>query len=140
MKNYKDPLHIPSSEYTVSHKGKEVIVLNKSLLDKQNCWANLEGIKKLHELKLEIYDLMETTNKTNELAAYDKVLTQLEFRLQDLWGFDRNANFHRFWERPKCECPQIDNSERYGTSYSIVNMKCPLHGTSLEKNDRSMEA
>ena len=57
-----------------------------------------------------------------------KKIQDLEFQLQDIFGFSRNADYHTYWFRlATCECPFLDNKDRYGTPYSVVNLECPLH-------------
>lgn len=129
MKKYSDPFHIPYSELVVEYKGKEMHLINKRLLDSQNCWENLEKIKALHVKRYELFDKLGKTKKLEKLQEIDLDLKNLEFELQDLWGFPRDVNFHKFWNRPKCLCPKIDNDDRYPTGYYIIAGKCPLHGT-----------
>lgn len=127
MKKYVDPLHVPYEKLVVTHRGKERILINKRLLDQQNCWENLEEIKALHKTRLELEDIMKRTKSPKSLKTLDKLYTCLEYKLQDLWGFDQNSTFHRHWTRPKCKCPSMDNEERYPTGVYIVNQTCPLH-------------
>lgn len=122
----KDPLHVSLEDLTVEHNGKK-IVLNKGLLDRQNCWGKLDTIKALHKEKLKLYSVMENTNDVAYLKHADQLLTSIEFQLQDAWGFGRDQNFHRFWERPKCQCPRMDNMDNYPYQ-QIINQGCPLHG------------
>lgn len=123
---YRDPLHIPSARLVVWHKGKETILINKRLLDMQNCWENLETIKELHSEKLHIYDEMNETDDPGLLLLFDALLTNIEFELQALWKFTQDINFHRFWERPKCTCPKLDNIDNYPYR-QIISGDCPLH-------------
>ena len=161
---YSDPLHIPSANYTVWHDGKEVLVLNKRLLDRQNCWENVDRILELHSERLHLEDMMKEA--ISEKGAYlesvegapakmttleltlvcQKVIikecqqyndflllcneyyTLIEYELQDAWGFDRNKNFHRHWNRPGCLCPSMDNEDRYPSGSYIYNTGCALHG------------
>ena len=118
-------------DLTVEHNGKGV-VLNKDLLYSQNAWPNVYKIKATHTAKLKIFEKMEESNDPTVLKHYDKVLETLEFELQKLWGFELNVNYHRFWERPKCKCPEMDNEERYPTGYYIRSAGCPLHGWEVE--------
>jgi len=124
---YRDPLHVPSARLVVVHNGKEVMMLNKALLDRQNCWENLEAIKAAHSKKLHVYDLINETEDRILLKKYAQTLTDIEFELQGLWKFELNGNFHRIWEYPKCECPQLDNRDRYPHGH-IISEGCPLHG------------
>ena len=125
---YNDPVHVPSVELVVVHKGKEVSLLNKALLDQQNCWENVNLLKEFSGERLDLYDEMRTTKDIDLLAFYDALCTTIEYDLQDLWKFPRDMKFHLFWVRPKCKCPKSDNRERYATGYVVVNQGCPLHG------------
>lgn len=130
---YKDPLHFTREELTVRH-GKRGIMLNKRLLDRQNAWEELDTLKALHKEKLEIYEKMDNTDCPAALVVFDKQLNEIEFKLQDAWGFERNANFFRIWERPKCTCPKMDNEDRYPYGH-IISGGCVLHGGYIEKGD-----
>ena len=132
FQSYKDPLHVPYSELVVKHKGKEVYMMNKRLLDQQNCWENLEKIKAAHVKKLDIYDLISATDSPINLKYYAKLLMEIEFELQGLWKFSLDYNFHRIWEYPKCACPKMDNLDRYPHGHIIV-ANCPLHGFEIFK-------
>lgn len=123
-------LHVPNAKLVVSFKGKEILMLNKKLMDKQMCWENLELIKSLHVKRLELEEEMKATDDADLLKQFDKKYTDIEFQLQDAWKFGRDAHFHRFWDRPKCECAFMDNEDAYPTGYYSVNLSCPLHGVS----------
>lgn len=126
---YKDPFHIPSASLVVWHGGKESLVLNKALLDQQLAWHNLDLIKSLHKERFILEDEMYATDDPDLLYLLDKLYTEIEFELQDAWGFERNTKFHKFWQRPKCRCPVMDNEDRWnGSEYRVINSKCPLHG------------
>ncbi len=111
----------------VEYNGRWCII-SKNFLDKHNAWDNLAEIRALHLRKFVVYDLMDKTDNLTKLKRYDKRLTELEYQLQEAWGFERNPDFHRFWERPKCKCPVLDNKDRYPTGYYVIVSKCPLHG------------
>jgi len=64
------------------------------------------------------------------LRTAANAITKIEYRLQKLWGFPVNKNMHRFWTLPHCSCPKMDNEDRYGTIYHIINQSCVLHGES----------
>ena len=128
---YKDPLHFGYEHLTIEYEDQS-ITLNKSFIDQQNCWKNLDKIKDRMKRKLVYYDLMGSTDNQEELKSIAEAITANEFHIQELFGFDRNINFHRFWEMPKCSCPVMDNQDAWGTSYSIYNEDCLIHG---EKKD-----
>ncbi len=112
---YNDPLHINSANLVVEYNGKEALILSKTFLDQQNAWGNLEAIKEAYWFKLVFYEIISETTDNNVLKSLVKDLTEIEYHLQELWGFPADAKFHRFWEYPKCVC---------GT----INRECPLHG------------
>jgi hypothetical protein len=102
--------------------------LNRGMLTRQKAWDNLDAIKAEHVIKLNIYAAIEKETDKAALKAYAQNLTDLEFKLQELWGFSEDAKFHRFWWTPKCQCAKIDNEDAYPTGYYTVNSECPLHG------------
>lgn len=124
---YKDPLHVPYEQLVVKYNGKEVLMLNKALLDQQNCWDNLEAIKDAHVIKLCIYEIIQDEKDTEALKTLAQDLTEIEFYLQELWGFSKDSRYHRFWLYPKCECPKMDNEDDY-PHLQYYNAGCPLHG------------
>lgn len=124
---YKDPLHVPYQDLCVMYDGKEMMMLNKALLDRQNAWGNLEEIKEVHWLKICIYHLLDAETDIELMRSYAKDLEQIEFKLQELWGFEANARYHRFWEYPKCSCPEMDNRDSY-PHRSYITDACVLHG------------
>jgi len=108
--------------------GKREITISKQLLDLQDCWEELNAIKDCHKQILEIFNKMEEEKDPEILVSLDKLVTDIEFELQYLWGFPKDPNFHRFWDRQKCLCPKMDNDDRYPTGNYIVAGNCPLHG------------
>jgi len=58
-------------------------------------------------------------------------IEECEYKLQRLWGFEVNKDFHRYKFRVKwCKCPILDNDELLGwTDRRYINMNCPFHGT-----------
>lgn len=119
-------------KYTVKYKDKEV-VLNKNMVKSQNIDDHiLEKIKEMHRIKLTIFWIMENRPVENMsdiafLRRCDRLLNDVEFLLQGLWGFPLNASYHRFWERPLCLCPKMDNDDRYPTGQYIISEDCILH-------------
>lgn len=134
---YFDPLHIPNTMLVVTYGGEEKYVMNKRLLDQQNCWTNLEAIKEVHWFKQMLYDMIRKERNSKKLKELAKDITECEFELQRLWKFTEDDKFHMFWETPKCQCPVLDNRDRYPTGYYVINLSCPLHGQDdAEKSKR----
>lgn len=67
---------------------------------------------------------------TNKFQIRDAAVKwhELQYELQTAWKFPLDKKFHRFWELPHCECPTMDNLERWGTEYTIKTNKCVIHG------------
>jgi len=122
-----DSLHIPYKDLEIKVNDKVAMILNKSFIDKQNAWDNLELIKKLMEAKLKIYKLIETL-PLEDLSDFDVILTNLEYKIQEAYHFEKDQNYHRFWEAPKCKCPKIDNSDSWPSGLYTFNLNCPIHG------------
>ncbi len=61
-------------------------------------------------------------------STYVELWEQNEYRLQELWGFPKDPNYHKFWEMSGCTCPKIDNEDSYPTGFYIHTQNCPLHG------------
>lgn len=125
----KDSLHFGHEELTVYYDGETRVLLNKSLLDRQNCWENLDEIKETHWLKLLMYSMLrETSFDVKLMKSLAKDLVEIEYHLQSLWKFPLDSKFHRFWEYPKCACPKLDNYDAY-PYMQYTNLSCMLHGT-----------
>lgn len=130
---YKDPLHVNSAELVVSYLGIDRFILNKRLMDQQNCWENLDKIKKLHVLRLQIEDQMVNDADPVQLDFLVSEWTQNQFDLQEAWKFPLDAKFHRFWDIPACRCAKLDNNDAYPTGYYSISGGCKLHGRHLVK-------
>jgi hypothetical protein len=123
------------SKYEFEYAGK-IHKLNERLVTRLGVSdENLEEIKRLHWHKLALFDDM-VTNESSEVVLRNKKLyesyvyaiEQIEFKLQELWGFTQNRDFHYWFDVPLCTCPKMDNRERYGTPYRIISGDCKLHG------------
>ena len=107
----------------------KTVTLNQALLEKQGITPEGEElIQELHGRKIAVYKTIEATDDPAELEALADLITQIEFALQRAWGFPQSIAYHRFWETPKCSCPQMDNEECYGTKQFIIATNCRLHG------------
>lgn len=102
-------------DFIVEFDGEPACILNARLFKEQGCYENLEAIKAAHQERIALSKKMENENDRTILKKYDKEYTKLEYKLQKLWKFPKNAAYHRFWDRPKCSCPVLDNEDRYPT-------------------------
>ena len=118
-----DDLHVPNADLVVWHNGKEHMMLNKSLLDQQNCWENLEWIKELHGLRLVLEGQLAEEATPEGLGEW----TDIQLLLQEAWGFPVDDKFHRFWDMKGCLCPKMDNNDAYPAGHYVISSDCPVH-------------
>jgi len=112
----------------VIRAGKDKWFLNPNMLDRQDCWENLGLIKELFADKHDLFERLKVEECPLVLVLLDQELVEIEFKIQEAFKFERDSRFHRFWERPKCGCPKLDNYDKWGTKFSIVSSECELHG------------
>lgn len=112
----------------VKFDGIPLFSLNKSLVETQGVQENVEAIKDTHELKFLFGEMIKLEKNNAMIKALADDIRQCEFELQKLWKFSEDDRFHRFWETPKCECPKMDNEDRYPTGQYVINLSCPIHG------------
>lgn len=119
----------PKKDLTVYYKGLPATKLNADLVkSKKLNDSQVQVLKDLHVERLSIEEQMSATEDSKTLKELFSFWTQNQRELQAAWRFEPNNSFHRFWEVPKCSCPSIDNLERLGTSFKIVNNSCLVHG------------
>jgi hypothetical protein len=102
--------------------------LNARLLVSQR--VSIDDIYRIQKLHGEKYDLCKLIKNTEDPALLKIIagqITEIEFELQDAWGFNQSVMYHRFWELPKCNCPKYDNQDAYPYR-QYINLTCPLHG------------
>lgn len=113
--------------------GKPLYAINETLLKKQFPKLKernkaLKRIKELHYYKLELLDLMKAIDDKAQLRLLDLELNKTEGLLQNVWKFPVDSKWYKFWERPHCSCPKLDNMDAYPYGHYIANLDCPLHG------------
>lgn len=119
--------------YTEAEASREhangTIILNTGLLERQKITKKgLTKLLDLHEKLQDVYSKMRAEDSPIALKELDREVTLLNFELQKVWGFPQNADFHHWYTVPKCQCPRMDNLERYGTRFRIISANCPVHG------------
>jgi molybdenum cofactor biosynthesis enzyme MoaA len=110
------------------------IGLNVNLIKKNNLnEKEIEELIYLYSVIDNIFKLEEEMKNNNidikKLREFDKQLRNIEYRIQELWHFEKNSNFHKYWFlQPLCSCPKLDNKARLGTDNFIINENCIIHG------------
>lgn len=105
--------------------------LNPGFIKKQNrTEKDIDIIAEHHaHLHLLFAEIEALDPKTTNLSGYADLVEQMEFALQEAWGFDINRDYHSWWYKvPHCKCPRMDNEDNYGTQYRIIRGDCPVHG------------
>src|SRR5574343_366053 len=105
--------------------GKRMYALNSALVLRQGLdVSELRALKSLHAEKLKYYKLMEETDDPAKLREYAKEVEFIEFEMQKNWHFEQDSKFHDWYRVPKCTCPKLDNEDRKGTRYSVIDPQC----------------
>jgi hypothetical protein len=108
---------------------KKVCLNQKWIKDKV---IDSDGIAKLQEIHAKRIDLFNRIEKETDIVKLHEMaqeIDEIDFELQDGWGFGRDKRYHTWWYRlPKCTCPKMDNKDRIGTDLRIISLDCPLHG------------
>ncbi len=116
----------------VFHNNKPAYALNSSLVLKQQLdVSELRALKSLHAEKLKYFDLMEQTDDPEKLKAYANEVKFIEFEMQKNWHFPQDESFHDWYRVPKCTCPKLDNQDRKGSRFKVIDPQCPIHGDGL---------
>lgn len=106
-----------------------IVYLNPFLIRKQKLtWLKVAAILRVHKTKHDLLDWMSKTTKKKELRRCAKLVTQIEYELQALWGFKKDKKYHKFWNLPGCQCPKMDNDDIWPSGYYITSGSCPIHG------------
>jgi hypothetical protein len=107
----------------------KIVNLNQNLISRQGLSdIDVDMIKKLHIVRGCYCNLIENIDDKEDLKSIRDIITQIDFKLQELWNFPQDVIYHRFWELPKCDCPKLDNIDTYGTGHRYINTNCVFHG------------
>lgn len=108
--------------------GKREIKLSKAFIERQDCMYELDNLKDCYRQKLGLFEEISQEKDPKKLREFNRLLVNLELEIQELFGFEQSHDHVRFWEFEKCECPKMDNADRWPTGAYIVAGNCPLHG------------
>lgn len=89
-----------------------------------------EVIQKINLVcKKKIENPEKATILNKKILGYNALLEELEFEMQNVWGFEQDAKKHTWWLRCEyCTCPKMDNTDPafYGGG-KIISENCPVH-------------
>jgi hypothetical protein len=116
--------------YTVYFNGEVAMHISPWLaISKKRTVEDLEAIKAVHVKRLELFAKIEEEEDPVILHLLADQITDIDFELQEAWGFDSDIRYHTWWyQAPKCSCAKLDNHDFLGSGLSSVNENCPLHG------------
>jgi hypothetical protein len=118
-----------ANKYTIYYEGEPISYINPHLCEKQGLTdETIKLICETHSVKHGLLVDMENTEDVEALRELASQVEDVEYTLQELWGFERDSKYHRFWLLPKCSCPRLDNEDRYATGVSIIDTDCIIHG------------
>ena len=119
---------VESNKYDDNGFNRELLKIQKVTEDQCNDLLHLhKSVNKLLDVEEE---LIKSNSLKKETAKYIKeLLTNIEFEMQDRWNFKQDINYHIHWLKLRgCSCPKMDNKERVGTGYYVIDSKCIYHG------------
>ena len=109
--------------------GKYDMVLNPQMAGKLKIYQ-VEELKKVYIELFKVFEQMENEGSRIELYKLNQSIEPLEFKMQELFGFKVDRNYHRYWcECPKCTCPKMDNRDIRGTDIRYYDEECIIHGS-----------
>jgi hypothetical protein len=119
------------SKYAVIYNGKIDMCINPMLIEsKEIDDAGIQRIISIHQQRCELFDDFERMENppTDVLKQGAERLKEIEFELQEAWGFERDSDYHNWWFKfPPCKCPKVDNEELMGCDRRIYSGDCPVH-------------
>jgi hypothetical protein len=99
------------------------MTLNQALLLKQGVTEDEEmGLLNAYA---ELRDILENPEQYENPV---QMIEDLEMELQELWHFDIDRRYHRYWKYIKdCCCPRQDNEDWMYFGRRIISVDCPWH-------------
>lgn len=99
------------------------MTLNSQLLLKQGVTEDEE--EGLLNAYAELKDILENPELYENPV---ELIEELELEIQELWHFNLDRNYHRYWKYIKdCTCPKMDNEDRMYFGRRIINKSCKWH-------------
>ena len=129
-----EPENEAEAEAIKRQEGVNTIVNPWLVRERNISLENVVEIKNLHRIRVETFKKMEKTKSRPKLRALANEVEEIEYELQDSWGFPRDKSFHRWFEVPRCTCPKMDNADNIGVpDYNIIMGDCPIHSNLIKK-------
>ncbi len=109
------------------------VSLNQELIETQQLdIIAISNLLILHARKMKCYEIIKLAEGNKKGNKMIKIMAnsirEIEYELQQAWGFPKSTKYHKFWETPTCTCPKMDNEDRYPSGNYVVMTSCPVHG------------
>jgi len=119
-------------DYKIKYK-TWVTELNSKLIKNETHFKELEIV---YIKMFKIFEQMKLNKNSSNMDLLYKMtidLENVEYEMQELFGFTKNRDYHRYWhQNGVCTCPYLDNIENYGTPYRLTVSDCILHGVKIK--------
>lgn len=120
------------------HRDKTLGINLDLVKDQRITFEELCEIVSLQKERADLFQILwdnDTDNKKFLKIIFNQ-LTQIEYELQMLWGFEPNSVHHKSWRWPHCTCPYHDNQDAY-PYMTWRDIKCPFHGDEIEQKTKT---
>lgn len=112
------------------------ININSNIIDPKN----QQELKETYINMFKLFEKSKTILTTIQIFKLSIDLEKLEYKMQSLFGFPLNRNYHRHWlSVPGCSCPELDNKDYYGTEYRLFDSDCKIHGDKIRNIGKRKE-
>ena len=89
--------------------------------------SELRQIIALQKERTDLFNLLIRAKDRTFMRIIYHQITEINYELQMLWGFELNDIRHKSFTYPHCICPKMDNEDMY-PYFMIIDLECPLHG------------
>ena len=93
-------------------------------------------ISSLHQQRQVIFEALQS-GVFKPSKRVNSMLESIEESLQLQWFNKVDMKYYRFWDIPKCDCPKVDNTERYPYGNYIISENCKFH-QNLSRKSRAL--
>lgn len=126
--------------YGVRYKGKIRSYISYELAVKKGLGLDtIKDLKTTYRKLYKTFDKIEECKDSKDIPKLIKDVEEIEFELQELWGFELDEKFHRYWmDCPGCSCPKMDNMDALGTGIRVTSSNCVLHGSATKQEGESI--
>lgn len=112
------------------HKGQDYGIPFALIESQKLTFEEISELVSLHKDRIDLQKILIDTKDVKLMKILFHQLTELEFEIQMMWGFQPDIRKHHSYRWPKCSCPFSDN-KRMPEGLMWVTLSCPLHGEEI---------